>query len=85
MVTVIFNGKNKVDKDSQNSSNIIIMDGYDGTKNDSSNNIALIKLDKAMKKTSITSNIIIVNIAFIMSHLIIFRDHRFRFFGLQRY
>ncbi|CAO1408998.1 unnamed protein product [Diamesa serratosioi] len=51
MVTVIFNGRNKVDKDSQNSSNIIIMEGYEGTKNDSAHNLALIKLSKAVKKT----------------------------------
>ncbi|CAO1415441.1 unnamed protein product [Diamesa tonsa] len=51
MVTVIFNGKNKVDKDSQNSSNIIIMDEYLGWLNTSVNNLALIKLDKPIKKT----------------------------------
>ena len=51
MVTVIFNGKNKVDRDSQNSSTIIIMEGYEA-KNDAGKDIALIKLNKAVKKTS---------------------------------
>ena len=60
MVTVIFNGKNKVDRDSQNSSNIIRFqvadyndynDNY-GTLDDSPHNIALIKLNKPVKKTS---------------------------------
>lgn len=77
MVTVIFNGKNKVDKDSQNSSNIIINEAYEGTKNDSASNIALIKLDKAVKRTS---NIKHCCNAFkdfqsIFCFIIIFRDH----------
>ena len=85
MVTVIFNGNNKADKDSQNSSTIFIMDGYDGTLNTSASNLALIKLDKPIKKTSnIKYYSCFCNNCFHMSYFIYFRDHGLRYIGLQR-